>query len=305
MINPIIFTIKISQNFSFSLRWYGVLVMTGIIVATFLAEREVRRRGEDGTHVWNLLVWLIIAGVVGARLWYVGQSILTGNPYYLENPVQILQIWQGGLHFYGALLFGMIALIIYVRKYKVDLLLMLDSLAPMLLIGQAIARPANFINQELYGQPTTLPWGIPIDAAHRIAQYSNLTLYPVATTRFHPTFAYEMIWNFLAAALLLWLAHRLADKLKPGTIFAGWLILAGIGRALIETFRPDQPLIPGTGISYSRFFALLMALAGVLCILVIQNIIRLPRINPWREKYFLAPPLLAEKPKSSNSVSEE
>ena len=305
MINPIIFTIKISQNFSFSLRWYGVLVMTGIIVATFLAEREVRRRGEDGTHVWNLLVWLIIAGVVGARLWYVGQSILTGNPYYLENPVQILQIWQGGLHFYGALLFGMIALIIYVRKYKVDLLLMLDSLAPMLLIGQAIARPANFINQELYGQPTTLPWGIPIDAAHRIAQYSNLTLYPVATTRFHPTFAYEMIWNFLAAALLLWLAHRLADKLKPGTIFAGWLILAGIGRALIETFRPDQPLIPGTGISYSRFFALLMALAGVLCILVIQNIIRLPRINPWREKYFLAPPLPAEKPKSSNSVSEE
>lgn len=105
MINPIIFTLQITPNFSFTLRWYGILVMAGVVVASWLAEKEIRRRGEDGTHIWNLLVWLLVAGVVGARLWYVAQSILAGNPYYLQNPQQILAIWQGGLHFYGAILF--------------------------------------------------------------------------------------------------------------------------------------------------------------------------------------------------------
>ena len=105
----------------------------------------------------------------------------------------------------------------------------LDVAAPVTMIGQAIARPANFINQELYGQPTTLPWGIHIDAAHRIPQYSDMTLYP-ESTRFHPAFAYEMIWNFITAGTLLWLARRFPEKFKPGAMFSWWLVISGVGR---------------------------------------------------------------------------
>lgn len=299
MIDPVIFSIKITDTFTLTLTWYGVLVMTGVVVAGWLAEKEVRRRGEDGEHIWEVLIWALPAGVIGARLWYVAQSIWSGSRYFLDNPLDIIIPAGGlrGLHFFGALLFGAIALILYVRKYKLDPWLLLDSVAPMALIGQAVARPANFINQELYGQPTTLPWGIPIEAAHRLVPYNDLLVYPLGTTRFHPTFAYEMLWNFLAAALLIWLARRLADTLKPGTIFAGWLILAGIGRVIIESFRFDQPFLPGTALSYSRLFAALMALGGALLLLVITNTIRLPRLTPWREEYYFAPPRPKETPK--------
>ena len=267
MIDPVIFSFKLLGGLTLTLRWYGLLVMLGVVVGAWIAEKEIKRRGGDGNHVWDAIVWVLPAGVIGARLWYVVNTTLGGNRYYLENPVKIINIPEGGLHFFGGLLFGAIALYFYMRRYKLDAWLLLDSIAPVTLIGQAIARPANFINQELYGQPTTLPWGISIDASHRIASYSDLGLYPVETTRFHPTFAYEMIWNFLAAALLIWLARRYADKMKPGTVFGGWLVLAGAGRTLIEIFRPDQPKIPGTAITYSALVSILMAVAGLILLL--------------------------------------
>ena len=169
------------------------------------------------------------------------------------------------------------AFVIYAIRGKIDPWLMLDLAAAYLLVGQAIARPVNFINQELYGPPTLLPWGIPIDAQHRMAPWNDLTAFPLETTRFHPTFAYEMIWNLAAAGLLVWVSRRFEDKLKPGMLFFGWLVLAGIGRAIIETFRPDQPVIPGTGLSYSRLVSLLMALTGVLLILWRYSVIRFQR----------------------------
>lgn len=266
MIDPVIFSVNI-LGLTLTLRWYGVLVMLGALAGGWFAEKEVNRRGEKGTHVWDVMVWAIPAGVLGARLWYVMNATLGGNRYYMENPGQILNIPQGGLHFFGGLLFGAIALILYLRRYKLDAWLFLDAIAPVTLIGQAVARPANFINQELYGQPTSLPWGIPIDATHRIGEYVNLGRYPVEMTRFHPTFAYEMIWNFLAAGILLWLGRRYADRIKPGTILGGWLVLAGVGRVLIEFFRPDQPKIPGTIISYSALVSALMAIAGAVLLL--------------------------------------
>jgi phosphatidylglycerol:prolipoprotein diacylglycerol transferase len=167
--------------------------------------------------------------------------------------------------------------------------LLLDSVSPSLLIGQAIARPANFINQELYGPPTDLPWGIPISADHRLPPWHDLSLYPEETTRFHPTFAYEMIWNLLAAGLLLWISHRFQDKLKPGALFAGWMILAGLGRFIIEWFRPDQPRVPGTDISYSRIVSALLAIAGVVMLLIRYEVIRIPFLSGWRDSYSIAP----------------
>lgn len=286
MIDPVIFSIEIG-SITLTLRWYGVLVMLGVIVAGLVAERELKRRGENADHIWNALVWVLPIGIVGARLWYVANTTLGGNAYYMENPMQILNIPQGGLHFFGGLLFGAVALLVFLRRNNLDVWLFLDSIAPVTLIGQAVARPANFINQELYGQPTTLPWGIPISAEHRIPPYSDLSLYPEETTRFHPTFAYEMIWNFAAAGLLLWAARRFPEKFKPGAVFGWWLVLAGVGRVLIEFFRPDQPLVPGTSITYSALVSALMAVAGLFVLLSRYGVLRRPLIQ-WPEKYKIA-----------------
>lgn len=283
MIDPVIFSFKLF-GITIALRWYGVLVMLGVMVAAWIAEREYSRRGENGEHIWNALIWALPVGVVGARLWYVANVTLGGNSYYLDNLGQILNIPQGGLHFFGGLLFGALAMIFYIRRNNLDPWLLLDVAAPVTMIGQAIARPANFINQELYGQPTTLPWGIPIDTSHRIPPYNDMSLY-TESTRFHPAFAYEMLWNFLAAGLLLWAARRFPDKFKPGAMFSWWLVLAGIGRVIIEAFRPDQPRIPGTDLSYSRLVAGLMALAGVVLLLVRYKYIRLKFAEDWEDQY--------------------
>jgi phosphatidylglycerol:prolipoprotein diacylglycerol transferase len=288
MIDPVIFSINI-DSFHVDLRWYGLLIVTGTVVGAWLAAREVRRRGENPEYVWEGLVWVLLAGLVGARLWYVVNDILGGRTRYLDDPVSIIRITEGGLHFYGAILFGLVAAYIYARRQKLDMWLLLDSVAPSMLIGQAIARPANFINQELYGPPTDLPWGIPISQGHRLPPWDDLTLYPEGTTRFHPTFAYEMIWNLLAAGLLLWISHRFSKKLKPGALFGGWLILAGMGRFIIEAFRPDQPRVPGTDISYSRIVAGLLAVAGVIMLLIKYEMVRIPFIPSGPNSYTISP----------------
>lgn len=284
MIDPVIFTIRLF-GFEFPLRWYGVIVMIGIIVGSLIVERELKRRGENGDRIWDALIWVLPIGIIGARLWYVLNATLGGNSYYAENPVQILNIPQGGLHIFGGFLFGAAALLVYLRRNKLDPWLFLDSAGPAVLVGQGIGRIANFINQELYGPPTTLPWGIQIQAEHRLPLYQDLNLFPVETTRFHPTFAYEMLWNFAAAGLLLWLSRRYKEDLKPGALFAGWLLLAGFGRVMIEFFRPDQPKIPGLGISYSSIVAALMAITGAVMLMARYKAINLKFAEDWEEEY--------------------
>lgn len=282
MIDPILFEIP---GTGIAIHWYGVLMSLGVFVAGWVTAVGVQRRGEDPEYVWDGLIWAIPAGIIGARLWYCANVTLGGSSYYLENPIRIVRMWEGGLHFYGAVLFGGLAAFLYFRERGLDFWLLLDAVAPALLIGQAVVRPANFINQELYGPPTDLPWGIKIDGAHRISPWTDLGRYPVETTRFHPTFVYEMIWNFLAAALLLWVARRLSERLKPGALFAGWLVLEGVGRFWLEWFRPDQPTLPGTAISYSRIVAAAMAVVGVIWLLIRYRVLRLRFLGPGPAQY--------------------
>jgi phosphatidylglycerol---prolipoprotein diacylglyceryl transferase len=305
MIDPVIFTIRLF-GLEFPLRWYGVIVMIGIIVGSLIVERELKRRGENGDRIWDALIWVLPIGIIGARLWYVLNATLGGNSYYAENPVQILNIPQGGLHIFGGFLFGAAALLVYLRRNKLDPWLFLDSAGPAILIGQGIGRIANFINQELYGPPTTLPWGIQIQAEHRLPQYQDLNLFPVETTRFHPTFAYEMLWNFAAAGLLLWLSRRYKEDLKPGALFAGWLLLAGFGRVLIEFFRPDQPKIPGLGISYSSIVAALMAITGAMMLMARYRAINLKFAEDWAEEYKRSSPVdqIGEKAETKTELEE-
>jgi phosphatidylglycerol---prolipoprotein diacylglyceryl transferase len=288
MIDPIIFSFKLF-NWVVVLRWYGILVMLGAVVGAWLATGEIRRRGENGDVIWDAMIWVLPLGIIGARLWYVVNNILGGSSYYLENPTKILYVWEGGLHFFGALLFGGIALYFFVRTNRMDIWLFLDAIAPAIFIGQALARPANFINQELYGQPTKLPWGIPIDAQHRLAQFADLSKFPVETTRFHPTFAYEMLLNILLALLLIWISVQFMDKMKPGTVFSGWLVLAGLARTFIEFFRPDQPRISDSFVSYTMLVSLLMAVVGVVMLLVRYGKLHLSFAEGWEEEYQIKP----------------
>jgi len=307
MIDPVIFTVEIG-SFTFSLYWYGVLVMLGVAVAAWIATGEFKYRGQDPDYVWDSLLWLLPAGVIGSRLWYVLNTTLGGDLRYIQDPITILNIKEGGLHFFGAIVFGLIAFYLYAKKMGLDLWLALDAIAPGLLIGQAVARPANFINQELYGQPTTLPWGIKIDAQYRIPPWNDLSLFPVETTRFHPAFAYEMVINFIAVGVLFFLTRKYKEKMKPGVAFGIWLILAGIGRNIVEFFRPDQPGFPGTNFSYSRLIAILMILVGVLLILIKYRILKLKFISAGGDEYRIAPPLeerLEEKKAEKNRNAEK
>ena len=284
MIDPVLFSINLF-GLQLTLRWYGLILMTAVVLGAWLTARQVRKRGGNPEIVWDALLVVLLAGIVGARLWYVLNATLGGNRYFLENPLKIFAITEGGLHIFGAFLLGGLAAYIYARRKEVDIWLLLDSVAPALLIGQAVARPANFINQELYGPPTALPWGIPIQADHRLAPWSDLAQYPVETTRFHPTFAYEMIWNLLAGGLLLWISERHPEKVKPGALFAAWLVLAGVGRFVVEAFRPDQPRIPGTDLSFSRLISLLMAVVGVIFLLARYGYLHIPLVDRMPEEY--------------------
>lgn len=297
MIDPEIFSFKLIY-WTITLRWYGVLVMLGAVVGAWWAEREIRRRGENGEVIWDAMVWVLPIGILGARLWYVVNTFLSGNTYYIDKPfVQIkfffwtidhfptvLAIWEGGLHFFGGLLFGMIALYFFLQRNKLDTWLFLDALAPATLLGQALARPANFINQELYGPPTNLPWGIQIMAEHRLPQYP-VSQFPVDITRFHPTFAYEMILNILIVLFLWWLSRRYEEDLKPGAIFSLWLLLAGLSRTIIEFFRPDQPRIGDTFISYTMLVSFLMAITGLVLLLARYGKLQLAWAETWEDEY--------------------
>ena len=284
MINPVIFEFNIF-GLPIVLRWYGLLVMLGAIVGAWWAARELRHRGEDGEVIWDAIIWVLPIGIIGARLWYVVNNILSGSTYYTDNPAKIINIPEGGLHFFGGLLFGVIALYFFLQKNGYDTWLFLDALAPATLLGQAIARPANFINQELYGQPTNLPWGLQILAEHRLPQYSNLSLFPVDTTRFHPTFAYEMISNILIVLFLWWLSRRYEEEMKPGALFSAWLMLAGLSRTFIEFFRPDQPRIGDTFISYTMLVSFLMAISGLVMLLARYGKLQLAWAENWEEEY--------------------
>jgi len=305
MINPIIFSFKLFI-WTITLRWYGVLVMFGAVVGAWIAEKEIRRRGENGEAIWDAMIWVLPLGIIGARLWYVVNNILGGSSYYLDNPAKIFYVWEGGLHIFGGFLLGGIALYLYLTNNKMDIWLFLDSIAPAILIGQALARPANFINQELYGPPTKLMWGIPIDAQHRLAQFSNLSLYPVESTRFHPTFAYEMILNILLGLMLLWIARQYVDKMKPGAIFAGWLICAGLARSFIEFFRPDQPHIGNSFVTTSMIVSFLMAITGVVLLLIRYRTLQPAFAKSWEEEYHIKPvEEQAERPRTRAKAAAE
>jgi phosphatidylglycerol:prolipoprotein diacylglycerol transferase len=228
--------------------------------------------------VWNIVTWCLIAGILGARLYHVLSSP-QGNAigfryYFITNPFETIQIlgasipfptalmiWNGGLGIYGGVAGGVLALAAYTWRNHLSLPQWLDSGAPGLILAQAIGRWGNFVNQELYGPPTTLPWGIPIDAQHRLPVYADLTRFPVETTRFHPVFLYESLWNLAGCVALLYIARRFQGRLRSGDVFCLYLVIYGVGRLLVEALRPDAWLVGG--IPTAQIVSVLAIIAGV------------------------------------------
>lgn len=243
--------------------WYGLILMSGAVVAAYFASREAKRRGYDPEVVWDALIWILIAGIVGARLWH----ILTPSPslqaqgittqYYLTHPLDAIWTRNGGLGIPGAVIGGALALYLFCRKRGMSFAVWADIAAPAVALGQAIGRWGNFVNQELYGAPTNLPWAIHIDPPYRLPGFESYET-------FHPLFLYESLWNLANFLFLTWLGRRYPDRLKDGDLFLIYLVLYPLARFLLEFIRLDSAQIAGLNANQT-----LMAIVAVLAVLAL------------------------------------
>ncbi len=247
-----------------TLRWYGVLIMAGVMLAAWVGSRHIERRGLDRDSVWDLLLWVLIPGLIGARLYYVFIQSPRGPEglgRFLSNPASILAVWEGGLHIFGGFIFGALGLWAFAHLRKAPLLVYADAIALGLPLGQAVGRWANFINQELYGPPTTLPWGLRINAEHRIGPYRDLVAFP-ETTRFHPLFLYESLWNLIGFAVIFSIWRRYGDRLRDGDISIMYLLWYPLGRFFIEFLRTDSWFFPGTPFNVVHILSLVAVIVA-------------------------------------------
>lgn len=224
-----------------TIRFYALTMLLAIIVAAWMTARRWKRAGGRTDQILDIAICAVPAGIVGARLYHV---ITTPERYFGPegNPADILRVWQGGLGIWGAVLLGALAAWAWCHHKGYPMALLADCVAPALLVAQAIGRLGNWFNQELYGAPTNLPWGLKIDAAGSAIGQSE-QCYDGATcptgTLFHPTFLYEMIWNLIGAALLVWIGNRAIKALKAGSLFALYVMWYTLGRTWIESLRID------------------------------------------------------------------
>ena len=243
--------------------YYGMIIMAGVIAAAVMSYFEAKRRQLDAEIVWDCLPWVVVGGVIGARIWHiltppasmVEQGITT--LYYLTHPLDAIAVWRGGLGIPGAVAGGALALYVYARKRKFSFLLWADIIVPGLALAQAIGRWGNFVNQEVYGSPTNLPWGITIDPQHRLPEFMDQATY-------HPLFLYESLFNLLNMAFLLWLNRKFSHKLKEGDVFFSYLITYPIFRFLMEFLRLDNSFVGGVNANQTLMLVIALSATGIL-----------------------------------------
>jgi len=246
-----------------TIHYYGMILMSGALAGTWLVSRLAKRSGQDPEMVWDGLIWVLIGGILGARIWHiltpppsmVAMGITTA--FYLTHPLDALATWEGGLGIPGAVIGGALALYFFCRRRKTPYSLWVDLAAPGVALGQAIGRWGNFVNQEVYGKPSNLPWAIPIDAAHRMPDYANYE-------RYHPLFLYESLWSFATVVLLLYLFNRYRDRLKQGDIFLIYLLAYPLGRFLLEFLRLDAAQVAGINTNQTLMAVVMVVAAGLL-----------------------------------------
>ena len=224
------------------LRAYGVMIALGVIAAVSLSRRRWQARGNNPDEISRVAVWAVIAGLVGSRLYHV---ITDWRRFQSDGWLESLAIWKGGLGIPGGMTAGILVGLWMFRRLQMNRGEAIAAMVPTLPLAQAIGRLGNWFNQELFGRPTDLPWGLEIDEAHRPARY-------LGVETFHPTFLYEAVWNLLLCGLLLTLDSRrrrggvptLVTRsrrvIRPGSLLAVYALGYGLGRLWIEAVRIDH-----------------------------------------------------------------
>ena len=271
------------------IRWYGVIIMAGAMLAAYLSSRRATDRGYHPDHVWNQLMLGLLLGLAGARIYYVTFEW----ERFAANPWSIPDLRTGGLAIHGGIVGSLLSVIIYARWNKLPFWDWIDVCVPGFLLGQSIGRWGNFFNQEAYGRPTTLPFGVRIDPDRRLPPYNNLQAYP-PNTLFHATFLYESLWNLVGTGLLFWADRRYghgapAGKrwLRQGDLLFLYAIYYSAGRFWIEGLRTDSLCINGIGgecagsLRMAQVFSLTFLVAGLVA-LVLNHRRRLPPASPDR-----------------------
>lgn len=226
-INPI--AIKLGP---LSVTWYGLIIGLGIALALYIAIRESEKRGLDKDLFADLMIWAIPIAIISARIYYV----IFQWEYYGQNPGDIIKIWEGGIAIHGALIGAVLTAIIYTRKKGVSFWKVADIAAPSIILGQAIGRWGNFINQEAHGEEVTRAF---LENLH-LPQFIINQMY-IDGAYYHPTFLYESIWNIIGFAILILLRRA---NLRRGELFLSYVIWYSIGRFFIEGMRTDSLMIP-------------------------------------------------------------
>lgn len=236
---------------------------------TWVSDAPWRRWNPE--HVWNALIWILILGLIGARLYHV----LTPSPSmaalgiyspldYFRDPIQLINFRGGGLGIFGGLIGGLLGLVIYTRRARIPFLGWADLAVVGLALGQAVGRWGNFFNQELYGRPTNLPWAVHIDPIYRLPDY-------VSFERFHPAFLYESLWSLATFFVLYRLTRRYSERMLPGEMMGLYLIAYAVGRSLLELVRLDSRVIPffgvETGLAVATAVSIVIALASAVMLI--------------------------------------
>ena len=261
-----------------NLRAYGVLIAIGALIAIEWAGRRWVARGGASGDIPAVAIWAVPAGMVGARAYHV----ITDNQLYRGHWIDALKIWDGGLGIWGGVLAGAAVGAWVGARRGLSPARLLDAAAPAIPLAQAIGRWGNYFNQELFGRPTTLPWGLRIDVANRPAGYERFAT-------FHPTFLYESLWDLAVVAIVLWAERRL--RLRPGRLFVVYVAAYTFGRFFTESMRIDPS---------HRFFGLRLndwtSVIVFACALTFLLVRRAPAEPP------VADPAPAEDPKPSDAA---
>ena len=252
--DPIAFTIpQIGPIGPIPVPWYGIGYAVSASFALWLATREARRRGLDTSFIGDGLIWVFLGGLIGARIYHV----IDRWDIYQGDLLRIVLPPYTGLAFYGGLIGGLITMVLYLRRRGQPFWRWADVAAPAVLLGQGIGRWGNFFNQELYGPPTNLPWGIAIECENRVAEWPCAT-FPFETTGFHPLFFYESAWTLVGVAFLLWAARRFGGWLAVGDVALLYFMWYSLERFVLEFLRAGYNFtffaIPVTQIFATAFF---------------------------------------------------
>ena len=255
--------------FGFQIYWYGILLTLGMMLAVHVAAMELKRLGYSPQIMWDGALIILGLGILGGRLYHALSEYNDGTlgwSYYRNHPLEIITgIRDGGLGIFGGVVAGGLGALYVALRNKVRPGVMADCIAPGLLLGQVIGRWGNYANQELYGPPTGSSWwGITIAQWARVPPFNDLAAYPL-DLRFHPTFLYESLYNFIGFIVLLWVARKFSDRLRTGDLLGIYMIYYGIGRGLLEsTVRLDAATY-GTGpLPTAVLFSLTFIAGGIL-----------------------------------------